>query len=84
MKKYNYILVGAGLYSAVFAYLATRSGRKCLVLEKRDHVGGNVYCENVEGIHVHKYKYLKELTSLGIVTFSDWMRYAKCAILHKA
>lgn len=55
MKKYDYILVGAGLYSAVFAYLATQSGKKCLVVEKRDHIGGNVYCENIEGIHVHKY-----------------------------
>lgn len=55
MKKYDYILVGAGLYSAVFAYLATQSGKKCLVVEKRDHIGGNVYCETIEGIHVHKY-----------------------------
>lgn len=55
MKRYDYIFVGAGLYSAVFAYLATRSGKKCLVIEKRNHIGGNVYCENIEGIHVHKY-----------------------------
>ena len=55
MKKYDYLLVGAGLYSAVFAYLATGAGKKCLVIEKRDHIGGNVYCENVEGINVHKY-----------------------------
>lgn len=55
MKKYDYVLVGAGLYNAVFAYLATRKGKKCLVVEKRDHLGGNIYCEDVEGIHVHKY-----------------------------
>ena len=51
----NYILVGSGLYSGVFAWFAKQKGKKCLVLEKRDHIGGNVYCENTEGIHVHKY-----------------------------
>lgn len=55
MKKYDYLLVGAGLYCGVFANLATRAGKKCLVIEKRDHIGGNIYCETVEGIHVHKY-----------------------------
>ncbi len=55
MKHYDYLLVGAGLYSAVFAHLATQAGKTCLVIEKRDHIGGNIYCESVEGIHVHKY-----------------------------
>lgn len=55
MKKYDYILVGSGLYSGVFAWFAKQKGKKCLILEKRDHIGGNVYCENTEGIHVHKY-----------------------------
>lgn len=55
MKKYDYILVGSGLYSGAFAWFAKQKGKKCLVLEKRDHIGGNVYCENTEGIHVHKY-----------------------------
>ena len=55
MKKYDYILVGSGLSSGVFAWFAKQKGKKCLVLEKRDHIGGNVYCENTEGIHVHKY-----------------------------
>ena len=55
MKKYDYILVGSELYSGVFAWFAKQKGKKCLVLEKRDHIGGNVYCENTEGIHVHKY-----------------------------
>ena len=55
MKKYDYILVGSGLYSGVFAWFAKQKGKKCLVLEKRDQIGGNVYCENTEGIHVHKY-----------------------------
>ncbi len=55
MKKYDYLLVGAGLYSAVFAHLAVKAGKSCLVIEKRDHIGGNVYCESMEGINVHKY-----------------------------
>ncbi|NDV57815.1 hypothetical protein D0T85_06820 [Bacteroides sp. 519] len=54
-KGYDYLLVGAGLFNAVFAYLATRNKKKCLVVEKRSHTGGNLYCENIEGINVHKY-----------------------------
>lgn len=54
-KNYDYVLVGSGLYSGVFAYLARQQGKKCLVVEKRSHIGGNVYCEDVEGIHVHRY-----------------------------
>ena len=52
---YNYLIVGAGLYGAVFAHEAKKSGKTCLVIEKRDHIGGNVYCEDIEGIHVHRY-----------------------------
>ncbi len=52
---YDYLIVGAGLYGAVFAYEATRRGKKCLVLEKRNHIGGNIYTEKIEGIRVHKY-----------------------------
>ena len=55
MKNYDYVLVGSGLYSGVINYLAHQEGKKCLVIEKRDHIGGNVYCEDIEGIHVHKY-----------------------------
>lgn len=55
MKHYDYLLVGAGLYNAVFAYHARQAGKTCLVIEKRDHIGGNIYCEDVEGIQVHKY-----------------------------
>ena len=54
-KKYDYLIVGAGLFGAVCAYRATQMGKKCLVIDKRSHVGGNVYCEDVEGIHVHTY-----------------------------
>ncbi|MBQ9760438.1 MAG: UDP-galactopyranose mutase [Clostridia bacterium] len=55
MKKYDYLIVGAGLFGAVFAYEATQRGKKCLVIDKRAHIGGNIYCEKVEGINVHKY-----------------------------
>ena len=54
-QKYDYLIVGSGLFGATFAHLAHRDGKKCLVIEKRSHLGGNVYCEEVEGIHVHKY-----------------------------
>lgn len=52
---YDYLIVGAGLFGATFAHEATRRGLKCLVIDRRPHVGGNVYCENIEGINVHKY-----------------------------
>lgn len=55
MVKYDYLIVGAGLFGAVFAYEATKKGKKCLVIDKRPHVAGNVYTEEIEGIHVHKY-----------------------------
>jgi len=54
-SEYDYLIVGAGLYGAVFAHEAHKNGKKCLVVDKRDHLGGNTYCENVEGINVHKY-----------------------------
>lgn len=53
--KYDYLIVGAGLFGATFAHLAAKAGKRCLVVDRRDHVGGNVYCENIEGINVHKY-----------------------------
>ncbi len=55
MSKYDYLIVGSGLFGATFAYRATRAGKKCLVIDKRAQLGGNVYCENIEGINVHKY-----------------------------
>lgn len=54
-KKYDYLVVGAGLFGATFAYMAQQKGKKSLVIDKRNHSGGNLYCENVEGINVHKY-----------------------------
>jgi len=54
-KNYDYLIVGSGLYGATFAYCATKSGKRCIVVDKRPQLGGNVYCENIEGINVHKY-----------------------------
>ena len=53
--KYDYLIVGSGLFGATFAYFAKKAGKKCLVIDKRPQLGGNVYCEEVEGINVHKY-----------------------------
>lgn len=55
MKEYDYLIVGAGLFGAVFARQATDAGKKCLVIDKRNHIAGNVYTEKIEGINVHKY-----------------------------
>lgn len=55
MSKYDYLVVGAGLYGSMFAYKAKKAGKKILVIDKRPHIGGNLYCENIEGINVHKY-----------------------------
>ena len=55
MSQYDYLIVGSGLFGAVFAHEAKKKGKKCLVIDKRNHQGGNVYCEQVEGINVHKY-----------------------------
>ena len=53
--KYDYLIVGAGLYGAVMAHELTKKGKRCLVIDKRSHIAGNIYCEDIEGIHVHKY-----------------------------
>ena len=55
MGKIDYLIVGSGLFGATFAYKARQAGRRCMVIDKRPHLGGNVYCENIEGINVHKY-----------------------------
>lgn len=55
MKEFDYLIVGAGLFGAVFAHEAKKHGKKCLVIDKRNHRGGNIYCETIDGIHVHKY-----------------------------
>ena len=55
MQKYDYLIVGSGLFGATFAYRAKAAGKRCLVIDRRPHLGGNVYCEQVDGINVHKY-----------------------------
>lgn len=55
MVNYDYLVVGSGLFGATFAYRANKLGKKCFIIDKRPHLGGNVYCENIEGINVHKY-----------------------------
>ena len=55
MEKYDYLIVGSGLFGSVFAYEANKKGKKCLVIDKRNHIGGNIYTKEIEGINVHKY-----------------------------
>ena len=57
MKQYDYLIVGAGLYGAVFAHEAKKAGKRCLVIDKRGHIAGNIYTEPVEGINVHLGRY---------------------------
>ena len=52
---YDYLIVGTGLFGSIFAYEANKKGKKCLVIDKRSHIGGNIYTENIDGINVHKY-----------------------------
>ena len=52
---YDYLIVGAGLSGAIFAYEANKRGKKVKVIDKREHIGGNIYCQSIEGINVHKY-----------------------------
>lgn len=55
MKKYDYLIVGAGLFGSTFAYEMTKNGKKCLIIDRRNHIGGNIYCERINEINVHKY-----------------------------
>lgn len=55
MTRYDYLIVGSGLFGATFAYLAKQKGKRCLIIDKRTHLGGNIYCEKIENINVHKY-----------------------------
>ena len=85
MRFYDYLIVGSGLCGATFAFFAKQKGKTCLVIDKRPHLGGNVYCESIEGIHVHKYgahifhTSNKEVWDFvnGIVPFN---RYTNCPV----
>lgn len=85
MKPFDYLIVGSGLYGATFAYKAHQQGLKCLVIDKRLHLGGNVYCETVEGINVHKYgahifhTNSKEVWNF-VNSFVEFNRYTNCPV----
>ena len=55
MEKYDYLIVGAGLFGSIFAYEANKRGKRCLVIDKRNHIAGNIYTKKVAGINVHEY-----------------------------
>ena len=85
MVKYDYLIVGSGLFGATFAYCARQKGKRCLVIERRSHLGGNVYCENVAGINVHKYGAHIFHTSNKKVwdfvnCFVEFNRYTNCPV----
>lgn len=83
--KYDYLIVGSGLFGSIFAYEANKKGKKCLVIDKRNHIGGNIYTENKEGINVHKYgahifhTSNKEIWDY-IQKFAEFNRYTNCPI----
>lgn len=85
MRQYDFLIVGSGLFGATFAHLARRQGKRCLVIDKRKHVGGNVYCENVRGINVHKYgAHIFHTSNKNIWDFVnsivEFYRYTNCPI----
>lgn len=85
MKKYDYLVVGSGLFGSIFAYEANKRGKKCLVIDKRNHIGGNIYTEKIEGINVHQYgahifhTSNKEVWEY-IQQFAEFNRYTNCPI----
>ena len=85
MKQFDYLIVGSGLFGATFAFKATQAGKKCLVVDKRSHLGGNVYCEKIEGINVHKYgAHIFHTNNKEIWDFVnsivDFNRYTNCPV----
>lgn len=85
MKKYDYLIVGSGIFGSIFAHEANKRGKKCLVIDKRSHIGGNIYCENIENINVHKYGAHIFHTSNKEVwdyvnSFVEFNRYTNCPV----
>lgn len=85
MAKYDFLIVGAGLFGAVFAHQALKAGKRCLVIDRRKHLGGNVYCENIEGINVHRYgAHIFHTSNKKIWNFVnsivEFNRYTNCPI----
>lgn len=87
MQNYNYLLVGSGLFSAVLAHKFVAQGKSCLVLDKRSHIGGNIYTENIDGINVHTYGAhifhtdSKEIWDF-VNQFAEFNRYTNCPVAH--
>ena len=85
MKPYDYLVVGSGLYGSVFAYKALQAQKRVLVLEKREHIGGNIYCTDIDGIHVHTYgahifhTSNKEMWNF-VNKFVEFNRYTNCPV----
>lgn len=84
-KEYDYLIVGSGLFGATFAYFAKKAGKKCLVIDKRSQLGGNVYCEEVEGINVHKYgAHIFHTSNMEVWNFVnsivEFNRYTNCPV----
>ena len=82
---YDYLIVGAGLFGAVFAHEMTKKGKKCLVIDKRNHIGGNVYTKEIEGINVHQYGAHIFHTSNKKIwdyvnSFAEFNRYTNCPV----
>lgn len=85
MKQFDYLIIGSGLFGATFVYLAKQAGKNCLVIEKRPHLGGNVYCESVKSINVHRYgahifhTSNKEVWNF-VNQFVEFNRYTNCPV----
>ncbi len=85
MKKYDYLIVGSGLFGSVFAHEAMKKGKSCLVIEKRNHIGGNIYTENRAGIEVHKYgAHIFHTNNKNVWdyvnSFCEFNRYTNCPV----
>ena len=80
MKQYDYLIVGSGLFGSVFAYKATQQGKKCLVIDKRSHLGGNIFCEEIEGINVHKYgAHIFHTSNKQVWDFEEFYKLKYCS-----
>ena len=85
MKHYDYVIVGGGLFGGVMAWYAGQDGKTCLVVEKRKHLGGNIYCEEIEGIPVHRYgAHIFHTSSREVWQFvnrlAEFNRYTNCPV----
>ena len=85
MKHYDYVIVGGGLFGGVMAWYAGQNGKTCLVVEKRKHLGGNIYCEEIEGIPVHRYgAHIFHTSSREVWQFvnrlAEFNRYTNCPV----